>query len=113
MKNTIEHYQEILKHCMEEEDKEAGRGLGLTLIGLSHHSGMLTGFFVNPSDRTYLHIWEVRIDSKHIYSDTWKEVMLLPIDGYQFPRYVILLKEKEELNHMGFFMPESPKKRNA
>jgi hypothetical protein len=35
--------------------------------------------------------------------------MLLPIDGYQFPRYVILLKEKEELNHMGFFIPESPK----
>jgi hypothetical protein len=110
MNNTIEKYQKILFYCMEEtKGKEEPR----ILIGLTHRNGLLTGFFVNPCDvfDEYVHIWEVRIspDDKHFYLDTTREVMLLPIDGYQFPRYVTLFKGKEELQQMGFSIPESPK----
>jgi hypothetical protein len=103
-KDIIRSFQEILEHCMAET-KEAERGLAL--IGLSYRNTLLTGFFVNPCDPIHVHIWKVRIspDGKTVYSDTWREVMLLPIDGYRFPRYVNRLVEEEALRRMGFSIP--------
>lgn len=95
-------FQEILKRCMEEEKTRPG----FDLIGMSYLNGALTGYFVNPADLAYLHIWEVKIspDSRIIYSETWREIMLVPIDGYRFRRDVILFKETEELEKLGFYI---------
>jgi hypothetical protein len=89
---------------MEEESRP-----DLELIGMEYSNDILTGYFVKPTDLTYVHIWEVKVDREFIYSDTWREVMLVPIDGYRFRRNITLLRGDEDLNALGFMLPESNK----
>jgi hypothetical protein len=105
-RRVTSRFREILEHLMEKE----GTRPGFELAGMSCLSGSLTGYFVNPSDLRYVHIWEVKIspDSQIIYDDTWREVKLMPIDGCRFRRDVILFKETEELEKMGFYIAGLP-----
>jgi hypothetical protein len=99
-------YRGILEYLMENEKSRPG----FELIGMVYLDGMLTGYFTNPADITYVHVWEVKVspDCRHVYSETWREKALYPIDGYKFRRDVILFKEQEELGKMGFYVPDPP-----
>jgi hypothetical protein len=101
-RGTTSFFQEVLKNAVK------GCAPYLDLIGMVYLDGLLTGYFINPENWRYVHIWQVRIspDFKIIYSDTTTEVSLAPIDGYKFRRDVILLKEEDELKNMGFCIPD-------
>jgi hypothetical protein len=96
------YFAEILEHEIKEYRP------GFNLIGFSYQRGLLTGYFMNPADPAYVHIWQILIDRKNmdIYSATLREVMLVPVDNYRFPHAVILLKKPGELQKLGFDTPE-------
>jgi hypothetical protein len=103
---TNEALQRTMRGFLEEGIKE--HRPGFVLIGMSYREHTVTGYFINPAELTYVHIWRVRINplDRIIYSDTWRELALVPIDGYRFRHDVILTKEIGELNKLGFDIPE-------
>jgi hypothetical protein len=107
-KGLTANMREILIHGMEAEESRPG----FELVGFSYLDGTLTGYFVNPADLTYLHVWEVKIspDCKYVFFDTWREKMLIPIDGYKFPDDIFLTRDTGELNKMGFSISKGGKK---
>jgi hypothetical protein len=102
-RGVTDNFREILEYLMASSYR-----LAFELIGLSYNHGTITGYFVNRAELKYVHIWEVKIspDYKYIYSDTWREIMLVPIDGCQFRRDVVLIKKADELKKLGFNIPD-------
>jgi hypothetical protein len=96
--------QTLLEHGIKEFRP------GYALIAMSYLNGFTTGYFINPADLTYVHLWRVMINpiDRIIYSDTWQEAALIPIDGYKFPHSVIKLKKDDELNKLGFSTSDEP-----
>jgi hypothetical protein len=85
-------------------EKQMGETLPhFVLAGLSFRGDIATGYFVNPKKPSYVRIWEIRYDAarKTVYVETWREVMLVPMDGFLFPRDAVLVREEEELKGMG------------
>jgi hypothetical protein len=86
----------------------------LELAGMTHDNGTLTGYFVPSATAAgpYVHIWEIHIDleARIIYSDTLRELMLVPIDGYEFPDDVFFTVNTRKLKEMGFYIPTEAKK---
>jgi hypothetical protein len=95
----------FIQRALEHQMKEFLPGYDLT--ALSYLNGFTTGYFINPADLSYVHLWRIMINpvDRITYSDTWKEAALIPIDGYQFPHSVIRLKKDNELREMGFDIP--------
>jgi hypothetical protein len=90
--------REILEHVLKEERP------AFELIGMRYLFGLAEGYFIDPVDPAYVHLWEIRVEEmgEFIYSDTLREIALFPIDGYQFPCGVVLTKMPDELNELGF-----------
>jgi hypothetical protein len=92
----------VLEHCMKKDHPD------FELAFLEYRVGLLTGYFVNPQDKTYARVWEVRYDfhGRKIYEDTWRETALFPIDGFNIPYGALPVKEYHELIEIGFYRPQ-------
>jgi hypothetical protein len=95
--------RKILEYSIQEERP------GLELVGMAHLYSLATGYFINPANLSYVHIWEMVITEEAIYSDTLREIALIPIDGFRFRRYVVFTKEPDELRTLGFDIPNRVK----
>jgi hypothetical protein len=100
-----------LRKILEYNIQEARPGF--ELVGMKYLHGHATGYFINPADLAYVHIWEIMLDpgmypeKTIMHPDTFREIALMPIDGHRFPSDVILTKTPGELNQLGFDIPKS------
>jgi hypothetical protein len=112
--DRIKFFQETLEYCMEENRTEYYPKY--SLAAMTYRDGLLEGYFVcqkmgdehvQGTLQAYVHIYETHvIPEDRIINDIWLEKALIPIDGFTFPHDAILLKEKSELEEMGFYFKD-------
>jgi hypothetical protein len=119
MNEFVQHRLQIVRFIKESLEYGIQEfHTGFELIGFEYNS-CITGYFINPVDLTYIHVWKVNIDPEKriIYSDTWEEKMLAPMETYSFnydfiptDKYFELLT-KNLVNHFSFLRLEDGKDR--
>jgi hypothetical protein len=103
---TGEETRLFMRGALEKGMRE--RRPGFELAGMAWRNHGATGYFIDPSRLDYVHVWRAKMSpvDRIVYSDTWRELMLIPVDGCLLPADVILTKEEGELRNMGFGIPE-------
>jgi hypothetical protein len=92
--------KEVLEHGIQEFRA------GFELIGYES-SRVITGYFINPVDLAYVHIWEVAVDlgKRIVYTDTWEEIGLFPAETYKFGQDFIPTEKYSTLWEKGIIDP--------